>query len=154
VLAAIAPTSPATVERLYSRGLYPLFQHVMTRASNTTAVAVLDWAIGAAARAVVVWIVARVRARRSAGWGHALGWLAADAVAAVAVVYLAFLAAWGLNYRREPLRHTLDFDQARVTPDALATLGRTAVDEVIRAVARRPLAVSSGRARRARARVR
>jgi hypothetical protein len=135
VLAAIAPTSPAPVERLYSRGLYLWFQHVMTRASNMTAVAVLDWAIGAAAVVVIVWIVARVGARRTTGWGHVLGWLAADAVAAAAFVYLAFLAAWGLNYRREPLRHTLDFDQARVTADALANLGRTAVDEVNRTYA-------------------
>ena len=36
-------------------------------------------------------------------------------VQAGAVAYLAFLATWGLNYRRPPLTAKLSFDSARVT---------------------------------------
>ena len=42
---------------------------------------------------------------------------------AVAVVYLVFLATWGLNYRRVPLIEKLAFDPERVTRAAAARLG-------------------------------
>jgi hypothetical protein len=38
-------------------------------------------------------------------------------------VYLAFLAAWGLNYRRVPLAEKVVFDETRITPAAHAALG-------------------------------
>ena len=37
------------------------------------------------------------------------------AVAGAAVLYLVFLGLWGLNYRRVPLEHKLDYEPSRVT---------------------------------------
>jgi len=47
-------------------------------------------------------------------------------------VYLAFLAAWGCNYRREPVSAWLDFDKSRVTPAAVRSLNDQAVTEMSR----------------------
>jgi hypothetical protein len=105
-------------------------QRVMTAASNLTAIAVLDVLVGVAVIAAGVWLVARFRRRGSSGWGRTLLRIAGDALVAAACVYLVFLAAWGLNYRRQSLRATLDFDEARVTRDALAALLNRAVDEL------------------------
>jgi hypothetical protein len=131
-VAALAPGSPARIERWYSRGVYPGLQRVMTGASNMTSLAVVDVLLALAILIAIVWIVIRVRARKSAGWGRVLLRLAGDAIVAAAVVYLVFLAGWGLNYRRVPLRETLDFDQARVTHEAFVTLTTLAVDELNR----------------------
>jgi hypothetical protein len=59
--------------------------------------------------------VARVGAR-SLVWGAAL--------------YLLFLGAWGLNYRRLPLRERLPYDDKSVTAEAAFAAARTAVDRL------------------------
>ena len=46
----------------------------------------------------------------------------------LAVVYLWFLAAWGLNYARPSLESQLAFDASRITPDAVRALAEHAVD--------------------------
>ena len=46
------------------------------------------------------------------------------------VIYLVFALTWGLNYGREPLRARLDYDAARVTPDAVAAFARERVERV------------------------
>jgi hypothetical protein len=46
-----------------------------------------------------------------------------------AVLYLVFLGAWGLNYRRVPLAQQLDFNRARVTPEAVRALNARAAAE-------------------------
>ena len=51
-------------------------------------------------------------------------------VAVAAALYLVFLAMWGLNYRREPLTAKLDYDAARISPDALASLAAESVDRL------------------------
>jgi len=120
---AVVPLPRAAVERVYARGVYPLVQPRMTAFSNTAPFALFD----AVVLIVVVSIVALwvVRFRRT-GHGRTrsatLGWLAFDTAALAAVLYLWFLAAWGLNYRREPLREQLDFHEDRITGDALRDL--------------------------------
>ena len=129
-VAALAPMSPAWIESAYSRGVYLANQRVITGASNLTSIAVLDVLLGLAIVAAAVWLVSRIRRRGSSGWGRTLWRIAGDALVAAACVYLVFLAAWGLNYRRQSLRATLDFDQARITRDALGALLNRAVDEL------------------------
>ena len=53
-----------------------------------------------------------------------------DTTAIAAVVYLWFLAAWGLNYRREPLRAQLDFQEDRITREKLRDLGLRNVESL------------------------
>lgn len=129
-VAAVAPTSPAWIESVYSRGVYLSLQRVITSASNLTRVAVLDVLLGFAIVAAAIWLVARIRRRGSSGWGGTLVRIAGDTLVTAACVYLVFLAVWGLNYRRQSLRATLDFDETRVTRDALGALLNRAVDEL------------------------
>jgi len=129
-VAALAPIPPALVERWYSRGVYLSVQRVLTGASNLTSLAWLDVLIGLAVVVALAWIVVRLLGGRSRGWGRAVVRMVGEALLAASCVYLVFLAAWGLNYRRVPLRQTLDFDETRVTSGALVTLADSAVREV------------------------
>jgi hypothetical protein len=47
-----------------------------------------------------------------------------------AAVYVAFLAVWGLNYRRLPLVAKVQFDPAAISPDSARRLARMALDEM------------------------
>jgi hypothetical protein len=70
-----------------------------------------------------VFVAAAYRCIHTAGW-RAGGWRFAVLTArAIAVIYLVFLATWGLNYRRVPLIEKLAFDSARVTRAAAGRLG-------------------------------
>lgn len=130
VTAAVWPVASRAIEERYSRGAYLVWQHVMTRVSNLVGIALFDVALAAVAAAVGVGVVRRLRARGRLGWGVVVRRLVGDAAVAASAVYLVFLAGWGLNYRRVPLAEFLDFDRARVTPEALHTLLARAVDEL------------------------
>ncbi|MEP6916309.1 MAG: DUF3810 family protein [Acidobacteriota bacterium] len=123
--AAFLPISPETVERWYSTGIYPRLQAVITPATNLVPVALLDIA---SAAVLGFAIAAFVRRARAAGARRAAVALAGGAISGAAVVYLLFVALWGLNYRRVPLEQKLDYDRARVTREAAATLANAAVD--------------------------
>ncbi len=131
-LAAAGPGASPAIDERYSRGTYLLLQQVVTRVSNLTAIALFDVLAVAALGAAAALVVRRVRARGAGAWGPVLRRLAGDAIVAGALLYLVFLAVWGLNYRRLPLVDVLDFDRARVTPDALLSLAARAVDELNR----------------------
>ena len=51
-------------------------------------------------------------------------------VVAVAVIYLAFLGLWGLNYRRVPLERKLGFDAGALTAEAARSAALAAVSHV------------------------
>lgn len=123
LIAALVPVPPELVERWYSRWLYPPLQQVLTTISNLVPFALFDviWIGAVAAAAVLVY-----RSRRY-GWIKGAIHVAVVLTCAGAVVYLAFLAAWGLNYRRTPLAEKLVFDETRITAEAHAALGDRAV---------------------------
>jgi predicted small integral membrane protein len=128
-LAAAVPIAPATVERVYSTGVYPALQHVLTTFSNRAPFALIDVLLALAAVWLVVLAVAlrRLFRRGAPGRGQRL---AAGLLLPPAVLYLAFLALWGLNYRRIPLEDKLKFDAAAVTPDAARSLADVAVSRI------------------------
>jgi len=124
--AALVPLPPGAVERVYSTGAYPVWQSLMTAASNATTKSVLDLLI---VGTVTVWLVlaaADIATRRS----RAAVPIAARTVVWGAVVYLAFLASWGLNYRRVPLVHKLAFERSRVSADNARALAAITVAQV------------------------
>jgi hypothetical protein len=123
--AALVPVPQVWVEATYSQGVYPALQRHVTAWSNAVPIAVTDVLLVTAAACVLAW-ARRVWRLRKRGARAALGWAITSAAAAIAMVYLAFLGMWGLNYRREPLAARLDFDQSRVTPEAVRGLGRLA----------------------------
>lgn len=126
-VAALSPLPEGAVERWYSRGLFPHLQRALTSGSNLVPFALFDvlW-IGAIAAAVI----ACFRLVRAHGWRAGLLRTSAVIASRAALVYVAFLAAWGLNYRRVPLIEKVAFDPARVTRSASTALGEWAVSEL------------------------
>jgi hypothetical protein len=129
-LLLLAPLDPALVERWYSGRFYLQLQPRLTDFSNRVPIAVFDLILIATA-AAVVWVVARVvrGLRRGARW-HAAGTGAVRLLTIGACLYLWFLAAWGLNYRRVPLLERLELAHAPPTPAIVLALGRESVDRV------------------------
>ena len=125
--AALLPLPPPLVEHWYSRGVFPPLQRVLTSLSNLVPLSLFDvlWIGGVAATAVA----ARRRVVAD-GWGRGLAALAWQLTRAAAVVYLLFLLAWGLNYRRVPIFEKVAFDPGRITADAHLALGDWAVAEL------------------------
>lgn len=128
VAAALVPLPPAAVERVYADRFYLALQLRVTGASNLVPFALLDVLVAVLATAWVGGIVVDSRRRRGR-WptirraiGRTVVWTAA--------LYLLFLAMWGLNYRRVPLKDKLQFDPGAISPDTARVLIVTAIDEV------------------------
>jgi hypothetical protein len=125
IAAAAAPVDPALVERWFSTSLYLHVQRVMTPVSNTVPIAWLDVAtLSAAGWLLHLWWTAlrrgaEPRRRRAARAGMAT-------LTAAAVVYLAFLAIWGFNYRRADIARKLVVDGRAPTTADVLRLGETA----------------------------
>jgi hypothetical protein len=133
-LLALAPLPRQTVERLYSRGLYPIVQPRLTALSNTTPFAWFDVLVVLTIGAIITMWAMRLSLPRRMGTpakvGPILAGLVLDTATIAAVLYLWFLGAWGLNYQREPLRASLDFQEERITRDALRALAARTVDSL------------------------
>ncbi|HSK10376.1 MAG TPA: DUF3810 family protein [Vicinamibacterales bacterium] len=126
VIAAIAPLPASWVERLYSGLAYPAWQRVATGASNAVPFALFDVLLLLVAVRVGVLLVRIVRPGARRGMRGVLAGVLA-LVALAAVLYLAFLLSWGLNYRRVGLASRLDHDAGRVTAEAAVALAREMV---------------------------
>ena len=122
VAAAALPFPRPAVERLYSRGVYPLIQPRLTAFSNHLSLALFDVALIAVVVGVVtVWIAGFSTAPRGKRL-RAFARVLLDTAAIGALLYFWFLAGWGLNYQRQPLRTMLEFHEDRITADALRDL--------------------------------
>lgn len=132
IVVSMAPLPAGFVERHYAGWLYPRLQASVTAWSNASAFALFDVLIVLAALLLIgVWIRSFGRARRI----RSVAPLVRASIVtgtAVAVVYLWFALAWGLNYRRPPLETAIGYDAARVTPAALHALADRATVEVNR----------------------
>jgi len=128
---ALAPTRAAAVERFYSRGLYPALQGVLTPLSNLAPFALFD-ALVVGALAAWTWRFAHDLLKGRGGWTRLFLRTLYRTVTAAAALYLAFLAVWGLNYRRVPLADKIEFDAEGISAGAVRALAVTAVTEVNR----------------------
>lgn len=127
--AAVWPPGPSTIERYYSRWLYPVLQANVTALSNRSPIALFDLAVLVFllfAIATWAWSIRLARKNKKQRWRTLARGLGAT-LTLFAVVYLWFLAAWGLNYARPPLESQIPFDASRVTPDAVRALAEHAV---------------------------
>jgi hypothetical protein len=128
--AALVPWPETVVEGWYSTGLYPLLQHPMTGLSNRVPFALADVAI---VTVVVLWLFMAAFDLRRSGRPRivaALGRIGARTVLFAAAIYLAFLAMWGLNYRRLPLERKLGFDTGALTSAAARSATMAVVTKV------------------------
>jgi hypothetical protein len=101
---------------------------MLTAASNLVPIPLLDVLIGV----VTVGFLALAwrDLRSNAGIASRALRIVSRLVVVASISYLAFLAAWGLNYRRVPLAEALPFDSGRVTTDAAKRAAALAVDRV------------------------
>jgi len=126
--AMYVPVSAAFVERQYSTLVYLDVQRLLTSASNRAPFALIDLAIAILAAG---WIALAVRdVRRSSSWLRALAPVVVRTIVWCAAGYLVFVAAWGLNYRRERFVDRLPYDESKVTAVAALTAARATVDRL------------------------
>lgn len=132
VVAALAPTSATAVERIYSRQWYLVVQRILTPVSGLVGFSLLDVLAVVGLIGLGCWWWRRLRRRGSERRARtvAAARLGLHTAALVAALYLVFLALWGLNYRRTPLTDKLDYDTARISPAALASLASESVDRL------------------------
>ena len=124
---ALVPPGVLTVERYYSRWLYPIVQANLTSLSNRSPVALFDVAIGVFILiALGIW-TASIRRARKKQMVRSLWRGVVATLTLLAVVYLWFLAAWGLNYARPELEAQLSYDASRITPQAVRALAELSV---------------------------
>lgn len=127
LVAAFAPLPSSTVERWYSSAIYPPMQRAITSVSNLVPFALFDaiWIGGVAALVIVMrrYVIAY-------GWRKGGARVLIPLAKTGAVVYLVFLATWGLNYRRVPMFEKVVFDPARVTRAADSALGEWVIREL------------------------
>jgi hypothetical protein len=124
---AFAPVPAAIVERQYSEVLYPPMQRGLTGISNLVPFALVDGLL-IAGLGWLAWQIARALVRwRPDGWRRVSVRLLVRIATAVAVLYLVFLATWGLNYRRVPLVGRVRFNPQGVSADAARLLALTSV---------------------------
>jgi hypothetical protein len=129
---AVVPLPRSAVERVYSRGVYRVIQPRLTGFSNHLTFALFDAALlGLVVLLTAMWVV-QLRSQSRRRVRGTIGGLILDSASIAAVVYFWFLAAWGLNYQREPLRSQLDFQEERITGEALRDLARRDADEMNR----------------------
>src|SRR5580765_5379826 len=124
------PTPPGLVERFYSLRAYAMWQRPMTALSNRAPFALFDVLL---ILVVGTWLGLAVRdlaGKRRTSALRAAARIAVRTVVWAAGLYVVFLLAWGLNYRRTPLREKLAFDAGAVTPDAARTLALATVEQL------------------------
>jgi hypothetical protein len=127
---AFASIDPHLIERWYSTGIYPLIQQVVTPVSNLVPFALLDVLALVAFGALLIMLVRSVlQARRKKTWKPIFS-TGVRLITAGALVYLLFLAVWGLNYRRVSMAERLVLDRATTSSQAILELGRTSVKQL------------------------
>ena len=128
LLVALLPPGAVLAERWYADWLYPILQANLTSLSNRSPIALFDVAIAIFILiAIGIWSWSIRMARRKqvirSLWR---GFVAT--LTLLAVVYLWFLASWGLNYARPPLESTMKYDASRITPEAVRALAEYSID--------------------------
>jgi hypothetical protein len=125
-----APVDPALVERWYSERLYSQIQPAVTDISNRLPFAVFDLILVATIAAVLWILAAAIRGLRHGQRWRAPARAGVRLLTLGAVLYIWFVGAWGMNYRRVPLLERLELAHDRATPSDVVALGRQAVEQL------------------------
>lgn len=125
--AALLPLDAREVERWYSTGLYPWWQPLVTHATNQVPFAVFDVIVAIAGGLAAGWLLVGPFFASPGTRLRALAVGIGRIAVAAAVLYLWFLLAWGLNYRRVSMRDRLDVRGGAAPTDAVEALAHRAV---------------------------
>ena len=127
--AFVLPLPADWVERYYADWLYPNLQSELTSWSNTSGLSLFDALVGVLAVALVGgWSACLRRAWRERSFTRVARGLFRTLVFA-SVLYLWFVAAWGLNYARPELETAVGYQPSRVNDAALRALAeRTTIE--------------------------
>ena len=132
-LQAAASFSPGLVERYYSRGLFPVVARAFTFArlfSFSMAEALLALLLASVAL-WLAWVARRLYTRRGEARAVLLAALRTMLWVACAGLWL-FLLVFGLNYQRQPLSETLQFERRDPTPFEIEAISRAVVEGINR----------------------
>jgi hypothetical protein len=130
VAAAWIPTPPALVERFYSLSAYVALQRPITALSNRVPFALMDALLLGVMGAWLALAIRDFARKKKRGALRTAARIVTRTIVWAAALYLIFLVAWGLNYRRMPLIEKLTFDPRAVTADSARTLALTSVDQL------------------------
>ncbi|HSE99169.1 MAG TPA: DUF3810 family protein, partial [Blastocatellia bacterium] len=130
LLLLVVPLPAGLVERFYSNGIYPFIQSSLTTATNRAPFAIIDLLLIALGAGLPIWWGVRlVRAGRGMR-ARASGRLLFHTLVMAAGLFLVFELLWGFNYMRKPLASKLEYDEERLTSEALKRLARSTVAEL------------------------
>ena len=128
-LAAVLPLPSAVTDRFYANRAYPLLQGGLTSISNLIPFSIGDLLLLVLALGLPIWWILRIN--RSPGRRiRTTGLLAFNSLVLAAGIYLSFLALWGLNYQRAPLMVRLDYDESRLTDQAMGEFFRSTIQRL------------------------
>jgi hypothetical protein len=120
----------AWVERFYANGFYLRLQTIVTPASNLVPFSMIDMLIVALAFGLPAWWIVRLKQARRGERGKRALALLFDTVTLAALIFLGFQALWGLNYMRPPLAGKVDYDEQRLTIEAVKQLKRLTIERL------------------------
>jgi hypothetical protein len=124
------PIDAATVERAYSASIYPQIQRILTPVSNLVPFAVFDVLTAAALIVLILAVISAVVRAKAQGRFQPIGALALSLATSAALVYLVFLALWGLNYRRIPMSERLVLAAQPPSTEQVVKLGLEAIRQI------------------------
>ncbi len=130
LVCAFLPPTPATIERVFSTGIYPLVQRHLTPISNLAPFALFDLLTIAAGVALIATVTSGIRRARAERRWLALAPALWRIATGAAVAYLFFLGAWGFNYRRVPMTDRLVMEHRPPDRGAVLSLGLEAVEQL------------------------
>jgi hypothetical protein len=113
----VAPLPAASVESLYSRGLYRIIQPAVAKVAGLVPFALFDLVVILACALTLRWFVIAILLPRTNGVRSF-----ARAATLWATLLIVFAMTWGLNFRRLPLTASPEFDASRLTPEAVRDL--------------------------------
>ena len=130
--AAWMPASPGAIERVYSVGIYPPLQRVVTGATNAIPFAVIDLLLLGTLTVLVLGIRWCWKGARTEGRWRRAGRFGFGLLTAAAGLYLVFLLLWGLNYRRISMAQRLELRETSASSEQVKALGVRAASELNR----------------------
>jgi hypothetical protein len=125
---ALIPLPSELIEQIYSNGVYPIIRQVISPVVNWFPFALVDALIIAAVVGLPAWWITGIVKAGRGNRKKAAARLLFNTIVIAAIAFLIFELLWGLNYARKPLTAKLDYDEERLTPEAMKQLKRLAVE--------------------------